>query len=144
MEAQSPQTAADRRKHPRHFIRILVDYTASDSFLYDYSNDLSEGGLFIQTASPLPVGATLELRFTVPGVDRLFRLQGEVMWLNSEVQPEADTVEEDGLNDLLAAATSVAAETKEPPLPPGMGVRFTNITPEEQAILRDFLQKETY
>lgn len=137
----------DRRKSPRHFVRILVDYAASDSFLYDYSNDLSEGGVFIQTNAPLEMGEKLSLRFTLPGTDRLFQLEGEVMWVNKRKDPALDNEEQlgDALDDLLEANLQAGEELGEQEVvPDGMGVRFTNITPEEQALLREFLTRERY
>ena len=51
----------DLRKYPRvvikvlvdyeesKLLRLLVDYSDSEAYLYDYSTNLSEGGIFIKT-----------------------------------------------------------------------------------------------
>lgn len=132
--------SGERRQHPRQFVRIMVDYAASDTFLYDYSNDLSEGGIFIQTSQPLEKGSTIDLRFTLPGVEKVFALKGEVMWVNC-LAPAAVTEGASALDDLLDGAQETAPASE---MPEGMGVRFVNISPEEQALLREFLSRETY
>jgi uncharacterized protein (TIGR02266 family) len=147
----NPETKNDRRKFPRYFVRILVDYKSVDSFLYDYSNDLSEGGVFIQTTSPLNYGEQVDLRFTLPGTDRLFQLRGEVVWVyqKQENAQEINSGAElgDALDDLLdGASEQLKQQTEEEGqnLPEGMGIRFTNVTPEEQSLLRDFLHRKKY
>ena len=70
------KTMSERRVHARILTRMLVDFDSADTYLYDYSNDLSEGGIFIETEKPLAPGTELTLRFTLPNVDRVF----EVSW----------------------------------------------------------------
>jgi len=142
------EKANERRQYPRHFVRILVDYSASDTFLYDYSSDLSEGGIFIQTKNPLEKGDQLELRFTIPGKDRIFQVRAEVVWLNketAEVSQEIDSEEAlgDALDDLLDNVVEEPPEEGDK-MPEGMGVRFLDLSAEDQEILRGFLTKEHY
>ena len=56
---------SDRRAHPRHSVRILVQHAAQTDSEYevDYATDLSTGGLFINTqATPAP-GSTIHVQF---------------------------------------------------------------------------------
>lgn len=80
----APKAGPDRRKKPRSIVRALVDYESDNTYLYDYSTDLSEGGIFIETSKPLKTGSNLTLRFTLPNVDRVFEVKGKVAWLNQE------------------------------------------------------------
>jgi len=152
MESGNPE---ERRTFPRHFVRILVDFSSTDSFLYDYSNDLSEGGVFIQTTNPLEPGEQMNLRFTLPGTDRLFQLKGEVAWVHKKQNPnpaiDSEEALGDALDDLLDGVSEMASpeenspeESEKDEIPEGMGIRFVNITEEEKSLLRDFLQKESY
>ena len=43
--------------------KIKIDYESEGAYLYNYSRDLSEGGIFIQTSNPLKIGDRLTLNF---------------------------------------------------------------------------------
>jgi len=83
----------NRRRSPRVLVRVLVDFESSDTYLYDYSNNLSEGGIFIETEKPYPVTTEITLRFTLPGIDRVFEARGKVAWLNVEYEGRPRPVE---------------------------------------------------
>jgi len=139
----------ERRKNPRYFIRILVDYSASDTFLYDYSSDMSEGGIFIQTKNPLEKGEQIDLRFTLPGLDRIFQLKGEVAWVNKQEKEEGKEIDSeealgDALDDLLDATTQKGKEEGKPGMAEGMGIRFMDLSSEDETVLKDFLSKQHY
>ena len=148
---QSPAQNIERREYPRYFVRILVDFAASDTFLFDYSNDLSGGGVFIQTDNPMEIGKEMDLRFTIPGMDQLFQLRGQVVWINKAAHHAPPAAEEplgDSLDDLLDGLAEASPPQPKgsgnPTLPPGMGIKFLNITDEERAILKQFLSKDHY
>jgi type IV pilus assembly protein PilZ len=68
------------------------------------------GGLFIESASPLPVGTDLELEFTLPERStQWLRARGTVVW----VCPKADQYT----------------------FSPGMGIRFTKISDEARGLV---------
>ena len=93
----------ERRKHERYPTSIQVDYASGDTFLFSYIENISEMGIFIRSDDPLPVGTELRLRFGPDGA--LLEMNGQVVWINP-IRPEGDN------------------------LNPGMGVRFTDLTPE--------------
>ncbi len=78
---------------------LEVEYRTAGAFLVAYTSNLSKGGLFIETAHPMPVGTDLALRFTIPAAGPI-EVRGAVAW----VRP-------------------VAAEGK----PAGMGVEFEQL-----------------
>jgi len=43
--------------------------------------------MFIETESPLPQGARLKLRFTLPGGQRLHEIEGRVVWRRRPTDP---------------------------------------------------------
>jgi type IV pilus assembly protein PilZ len=71
-------TEPDRRQ-PRLPIKVEVEYRTAGAFLVSYSVNLSKGGIFIETSSPLPVGSQVDLQFEVPGVGAL-DVTGQVAW----------------------------------------------------------------
>ena len=72
---------ADRRQ-PRLPISLEVAYRTAGAFLVSYSINLSKGGIFLETATPLEVGESVTLRFDVPGVGPL-EVVGTVAWVRA-------------------------------------------------------------
>ncbi|MCP4809272.1 MAG: TIGR02266 family protein [Proteobacteria bacterium] len=61
-------------------VRVLVEYEALAEFLEDYTANLSIGGMFIATDTPLDIGTRFRLRFSVPGRKKPIETVGEVRW----------------------------------------------------------------
>ena len=79
-------TTSDRRAHPRHPVRILVQHhqRTDEPYEVDYASDLSHGGLFIKMRQPVPAGTTLHVQFApardarmVEAFCRVARVAGE-------------------------------------------------------------------
>ena len=68
------------RRQPRVPISLKVAYRTSGAFLVAYSVNLSKGGIFLETESPLDVGETVSLSFDVPGAGTL-DVTGVVAWV---------------------------------------------------------------
>jgi CheY-like chemotaxis protein len=86
LEGQSPASTASARGMPRYPVRAAVAvapgpevaapssgppgatirYATDRDLEADYVENLSQGGAFVRSASPLPVGAPLSLRFRLP------------------------------------------------------------------------------
>ena len=71
----------DARLSPRAPVEVRVDY---ETAVAGRSVNLSQSGIFIRTAQPLPLHETLTLRFRLPGVAEEFEVQGRVVWSNSQ------------------------------------------------------------
>jgi len=79
-ERDDTKTMVDRRREPRYEIKIDVNYTHDDSYLYSRASNISEMGIFLLTRDPLPRGTRTELRFAAPGENEPLRVRGEVRW----------------------------------------------------------------
>lgn len=53
----------DRRKHPR--VRLATQVECEAAMILTFSRDVSVGGMFVETGTPLPAGAILTLRFNL-------------------------------------------------------------------------------
>lgn len=75
---------ADQMQDRREFFRIpvttKVKFKDGDREEVLFTDDLSEGGLFLKSANPPFVGTVLELEVSIPTVDKLLTLKGEVAW----------------------------------------------------------------
>lgn len=67
------------REHQRVPYAVAVHFRSASSFLIAYSVNLSRGGLFLETAQDVPIGAPLELSFAIPGAGSV-GLSGHVAW----------------------------------------------------------------
>ena len=69
----------NRRQAERLHHELPVTYRSVGSFLSDWATDISQGGLFINTRKPRPVGTMVKLIIQLPGAPFPFDLTGRVM-----------------------------------------------------------------
>ena len=69
----------DYREDSRIPCFLPVDYSASDRVYQDFINNLSNGGVFIETAASLHTGESLSLIFTVPTLQKSFKISGTII-----------------------------------------------------------------
>ncbi|MEM9194148.1 MAG: TIGR02266 family protein [Myxococcota bacterium] len=115
-DRQSPQAdGAERRRSPRVCLEADVNFAGHDNFFTGFSQDISEGGLFVATYQLQPIGTRVEIDFTLPD-DTEIHATCEVRW----VRDPRGEVERD--------------------VPPGMGLRFIELSSEHQNAIMHFLQ----
>ena len=104
---------ADTRKDKRAPVSLKVRFKSAtvDQFIEQYSMDISRGGLFIKSKSPMPVGTLLKFEFQLKDESRLIQGVGRVVWMR------------------------MAEQSSEPDRPPGMGVKFIKMDPQSRAIV---------
>jgi uncharacterized protein (TIGR02266 family) len=121
--AMADRLEAERREHPpkterlaeqrvagqRVTIEVDVGVLSESNFYAGIAADVSAGGVFVGTAEPLPVGTDVVLYFTLEG-GRTLHAEGSVRWTRPH---SADQ-------------------------PPGMGVAFTRVSPEDQRAIADY------
>ena len=73
-----------QREHPRYEVNAYVDYTGSEVLLYHKIQNISLGGICIQSASIEEVGTIVDLVINFPDLDAQVALKGEVVWANRE------------------------------------------------------------
>src|SRR5438128_9467781 len=71
----------DLRTSARAPIRLRVDYERMNSFFADYTSNLSKGGTFIKTSSPLEIGTRCIFSFSLPALSEPLQLEGEIAWI---------------------------------------------------------------
>jgi hypothetical protein len=81
---------ADRRRHPRYSVRLMAAISTSGATQPAAVHDVSQGGAFVTTTAPQPVGTELKIRLSMPGeqaeeesiegrVVRVVEVQGDQM-----------------------------------------------------------------
>jgi uncharacterized protein (TIGR02266 family) len=103
----------EARTSTRHAIDVRVDLRSDDTFFTGFSENISEGGLFVATAAPLRVGDRLVVALSLMGTGPL-RLSAVVRWVRGK--------------DARGG------------LPPGAGLQFVDPAPEAAAAIEAFLR----
>lgn len=70
---------ADKRNIKRKFKRLRIRYGTEAPEKMGFTNDLSLGGLFIKTASPLPPGEILQMQIFLPDENEV-HCTGRIHW----------------------------------------------------------------
>lgn len=71
----------ERRLYPRKEYRtkVVFEDEFGDGLFYVWSQDFSQGGIFLASAIPVRLGTMLYLSFQLPGHKRPIRTTGEVV-----------------------------------------------------------------
>ena len=88
---------AKTRGGERHPIVLKVEYQRLETFMADYTTNFSQGGTFIKTVHPLPVGTRCIFRVMLPGIGEELELLGEVMWRNTSHEYQNPSVTDTGM-----------------------------------------------
>ena len=109
----------EKRYNSRFGAQFPVYYGMTASkLLTGNSINLSASGQFVETASVSPMDTELVVQFQLPGTDTSIHCKAKVAWVN---KPHALT---------------------RPTLPPGMGLKFIDLTRENEAAINEYLRKE--
>lgn len=77
-------TPQEIRSHPRYEVQAYVDVTGPDVLLYHRIQNMSLGGICIQTATLAEVGSLVDVLITFPDLGAEIALRGQVVWANRE------------------------------------------------------------
>ena len=106
--------ATTKRTTPRIERALSLVFKDREAFFRAYTGNVSAGGLFIKTENPLIAGDQLSVKLQLPGVSDPLQIKCEVAW--------ARTTQE-----------------SQPGRPPGMGVKFVQISNRDHRILKQYL-----
>lgn len=110
------QGGINKRQFLRKQLQIEVSLYSESNFYKGFSENISEGGLFIATYDLQPVGAIIEVEFKFPYDNETIKVKGEVRWLR-EYNP---------IN---------------PDMIPGMGLKFVNLSDNDKNKIDQFINK---
>lgn len=105
----------DRRNFSRAPLSLVVKYQdAKAKEIEAFTGTVGGGGLFIETFAPLPVYQEISIEMYLPGTTGKTMLKGTVVWSRTEY-----------------------AEG----FPPGMGIRFTRVSRQDQAKINELVTR---
>lgn len=70
----------ERREHSRIPVTTKVRFKEGNHEEVFFTDDLSEGGIFIRAEKPPFVGTKVDLQISLPNIDELVEVKGEVVW----------------------------------------------------------------
>ncbi len=79
----SNSAGAEKRRHARAEVTLLVDYQDADDLVGDFTDNLSSGGTFVATSRALAIGTRVRLALSFPGLLEPIHVEGEVRWLRT-------------------------------------------------------------
>lgn len=101
------QITLSKRKAPRIKVELEIFY-GDNEMISGQTVNMSVGGVFVESNSPLPLDEKLSLKFQLPGSNLPISCRGRVAWVNVPTSP----------SDIA--------------LPSGMGVEFVDLKEERQ------------
>jgi len=95
---------AERRRANRASVTVRIDYATVDEMFSEFTRDINEGGVFIETEKPHQAGTEVSMQFHLPGSGEVLQTIGRVVRVS---------------NGLHSA-------------PAGMGIEFDELTPSDR------------
>ncbi|MFC1820021.1 TIGR02266 family protein [Thermodesulfobacteriota bacterium] len=103
------------RSEPRIPKTLSVSYKDQQSFLKAYTDNISGGGLCINTGNPLPEGEMFFLKLQLPDLSEPLKIRCEVAWVNKHEGGEKNR-------------------------PPGMGIKFLEMSKNDNQTLKKYIK----
>lgn len=75
------ETEVERRRSPRSPLVVRVAYSTVDALFSEFTRNVNEGGLFIETEAPPPTDTRVALQFQLPGSEEPIQAHGRVAWI---------------------------------------------------------------
>ncbi|MBN2498035.1 MAG: PilZ domain-containing protein [Deltaproteobacteria bacterium] len=110
-EKQAERRKGDRRRNVRVPVNIWIEEHKDGDLYFQQAGNLSVGGVFFERTIPHPKGTRVRLRFELPGREGLIETVGEVV------------------------------SAPEEPGEQGAGIRFVDLDPVEERLIRAFVEQ---
>jgi uncharacterized protein (TIGR02266 family) len=104
------------RRRERISKSLSLKFKDRETFISAYSGNISSGGIFIVTKRPLRVGEKFLLKLQLPDLSVPLQIECQVSWTRQEEE---------------------AAKGR----PPGMGVRFLDISEKDSKLLKEYMKQ---
>ena len=113
--AKTPVQDTAERRYRRHAVEVEVSLTSDSNFYMGFTENISEGGIFVATYDYAPMGADVEFDLRLPGMSEAVKCRGVVKWVRT-YNPDCQDVM------------------------PGMGIEFQGMTPKTEAVIKHFVR----
>lgn len=97
--------------------KVNLEFERFNGFISEYSSNISEGGMFVRTNEPKPIGTVVSFEFRLRDNFKLIQGLGEVTWIR--------------------------AIERSPEKPMGMGIRFHELDAKSRELIRTMVDHYT-
>jgi type IV pilus assembly protein PilZ len=73
------RAAVERRRTERAPVVVRIEYATVDALFSDFTRNINEGGIFVETDEPIPLDEKVELKLRLPGSSELVHATGRVV-----------------------------------------------------------------
>jgi hypothetical protein len=84
LEKRQDSKFSEKRKHSRKRTFIYADCSGDKCEFTDFIQDISAGGVFMETKTPLFVNQELSITFTLPGTEDSIKIKGNIVRVDSK------------------------------------------------------------
>jgi len=84
LEKRQDSKFSEKRKHSRKRTFIYADCSGDKCKFTDFIQDISAGGIFMETKTPLFVNQELSITFTLPGTEDPIKIKGNIVRVDSK------------------------------------------------------------
>jgi type IV pilus assembly protein PilZ len=105
------------RKGKRITKTLTLRFKDRHSFIKAYSDNISTGGLFIRTETPLKKGDMFHLKLKLPEMPQPMEITSVVVWTRKQVEDSANR-------------------------PSGMGIKFSEISEKDRKTINEFMASQ--
>ena len=91
--------------------QVNMEFERFSGFISEYSKNISEGGMFIRTDTPQPIGSVFSFEFRLRDDIKLIQGWGEVAWIRDAAEANEDN-------------------------PAGMGIKFIDLDEDSRVLIR--------
>lgn len=90
-ERSHPETraAVERRRSERAPVVVQIEYSTVDALFSDFTRNINEGGIFVETDEPIPLDQKVDLKLRLPGSSELVHVTGRVVRVESTTPTSA-------------------------------------------------------
>jgi uncharacterized protein (TIGR02266 family) len=73
------RAAVERRRSQRAPVTVRIEYATVDALFSDFTRNINEGGIFVETEEDIPLDEKVELKLRLPGSPELVHASGRVV-----------------------------------------------------------------
>jgi uncharacterized protein (TIGR02266 family) len=71
--------AVERRRAERAPVVVRIEYSTVDALFSDFTRNINEGGIFVETDEAIPLDEKVELKLRLPGSNEFVHVIGRVV-----------------------------------------------------------------
>ena len=81
MERSRTETlaAVERRRTDRAPVVVRIEYATVDALFSDFTRNINEGGIFVETEEAIPLDEKVDLKLRLPGSEEVVNAKGRVV-----------------------------------------------------------------